>query len=369
MQHSRQQRTRRRVIITTAIIIVVGAFGGWWYFGSSDGTPLPEANASPNVVDEAAVVQAAIDTEEKFKWEHQIEQPPTETVATEDEVLLPEGGPVASSTSVQVKAPPAALTEKPGEQKPISGNTTLEAAQRQYAAGKALEARHALNTLLKQSLPPLEQAEVRRLLTKIADETLYSRRCLPGDRYVDTYNVQPGDVLQNIGREYKVPPEILMRINGIQDATKLRADAKIKVLHGPFHVKIHKSQFRLDVYLQDLYVHSFRVALGADQGTPEGVWKVKERLANPTYYPPPSAEAKRIIPAGDPENPLGEHWIGLEGIEGDAQGRYGYGIHGTIEPESIGQAVSLGCVRLLNEDAATLYSLLLPGQSTVTTLP
>ena len=366
MRRSRRQRTRRRVIITTTTIIVIGALGGWWYFGSDDGAPLPEANASPNVVDETTMAGMAVETDETFKWEHQAEERAAEIVAAEDEVLLPEGGPAVSSIGGLSNPPPA---EKPNGKGFISGNTALETAQRQYAAGKVLEARQALNTLLKKRLSPLEQAEVRRLLTQIANETLYSRRRLPGDRYVGTYTVQPGDVLQNIGREYQVPPEILMRINGIQDATKLRADAKIKVLHGPFHAKIHKSRFRMDVYLQDLYVHSFRVALGADQGTPEGVWKVKERLENPTYYPPPSAETKRIIPAGDPENPLGEHWIGLEGIEGDAQGRYGYGIHGTIEPESIGKAVSLGCVRLLNEDAATLYSLLLPGQSTVTTLP
>jgi len=31
--------------------------------------------------------------------------------------------------------------------------------------------------------------------------------------------------------------------------------------------------------------------------------------------------------------------------------------------------VSLGCIRLLNEDVAVLYSMLLPGESTVTILP
>jgi lipoprotein-anchoring transpeptidase ErfK/SrfK len=34
----------------------------------------------------------------------------------------------------------------------------------------------------------------------------------------------------------------------------------------------------------------------------------------------------------------------------------GYGLHGTDQPESIGQAVSHGCVRLRNEDIAYLYS-------------
>ena len=85
--------------------------------------------------------------------------------------------------------------------------------------------------------------------------------------------------------------------------------------------------------------------------------------------PPTSAPIKRVIPPDDPKNPLGEHWIGLKGIDGDAVGREGYGIHGTIEPEAIGKAVSLGCVRMQNRDVEFLYKLLLPGHSTVTTLP
>ena len=160
-----------------------------------------------------------------------------------------------------------------------------------------------------------------------------------------------------------------MVVNRISNPRALRADQKIKVLRGPFHARIYKSKFRLDVYLGDVFVRSYRVGLGAENGTPEGVWRVKERLENPTYYPSPSAADKRIIAADDPNNPLGEHWIGLEGIDGEARGREGYGIHGTIEPESIGKAVSLGCIRMHNEDVAFLYKLMLPGKSTVTVLP
>jgi lipoprotein-anchoring transpeptidase ErfK/SrfK len=35
----------------------------------------------------------------------------------------------------------------------------------------------------------------------------------------------------------------------------------------------------------------------------------------------------------------------------------GYGIHGTNDPSSIGRSVSHGCVRLRNEDIATLYDM------------
>src|SRR5450756_1480408 len=39
----------------------------------------------------------------------------------------------------------------------------------------------------------------------------------------------------------------------------------------------------------------------------------------------------------------------------------GYGIHGTDHPESIGQSVSHGCVRLRNEDIERLYPMVAVG--------
>ena len=57
-----------------------------------------------------------------------------------------------------------------------------------------------------------------------------------------------------------------------------------------------------------------------------------------------------MIESGSPENSLGTRWLGFD--------KKGYGIHGTVEPETIGQQVSQGCVRMLNEDVEELYDLL-----------
>ena len=51
--------------------------------------------------------------------------------------------------------------------------------------------------------------------------------------------------------------------------------------------------------------------------------------------------------AGGPDNPLGARAMYL----GDSL----YRIHGSNEPETIGQAVSSGCIRMLNEDVVDLY--------------
>ena len=73
-----------------------------------------------------------------------------------------------------------------------------------------------------------------------------------------------------------------------------------------------------------------------------------------------------IISADDPENPLAERWIGLEGVAGEALRQQRYGIHGTIEPETIGQNSSMGCIRMFNEDVEALYTYLVTKHSTVT---
>ncbi|MDO6851927.1 L,D-transpeptidase [Priestia megaterium] len=51
------------------------------------------------------------------------------------------------------------------------------------------------------------------------------------------------------------------------------------------------------------------------------------------------------IPGGDPRNPLGKRWLGL-----NANGTYGdtYGIHGNNNESSIGKYVSQGCMRMHN---------------------
>jgi LysM repeat protein len=250
-----------------------------------------------------------------------------------------------------------------------SSNPAVQEALKRYQAGQRIEARQELNRLLHSPLPEADKDEIRAHLARIASETIFSRSRVEGDPLVDTYTVQRGDRLVHVARRYDIPHEAIMHVNGIHDPARIAEGMKLAVPRGPFHARIYKSRFRLDLYLQDLYVRSFPVGLGVDSGTPTGTWRVKNRQPNPTYYPPPSAPDRRVIPPNDPKNPLGEYWIGLEGIEGEAFGKEGYGIHGTIEPETIGRNASLGCVRMREEDVALLFRLLQVGKSTVTIYP
>jgi len=361
------------VLIGAAAVAVVCV--GWWYWAGwtaselvqtpqrqTDDSDVLTANGSSRAADSAELPDTSTD-------DGSLPEVAEDTGA--DEVLEPE----PASDQVEPTTRPTDANEaasSPTDDTDSSTGTNypaLAAARRQYESGKLIEARQALNALLKTELTSAAQAEARRMLTRIADETIFSKRLVENDPLVENYTVQPNEVLIRIGQRFEVPAEILMRINGIRDARRVPAGQQLKVPRGPFNAKIYKSQFRMDVYLQDLYVRSFPVGLGVDASTPEGVWRVKNSLSNPTYYPPPSAAEKRVIAADDPKNPLGEDWIGLEYVEGEAVDTEKYGIHGTIEPDSIGKNASAGCVRMHNEDVAFVYSLLQPGCSTVTILP
>ena len=96
----------------------------------------------------------------------------------------------------------------------------------------------------------------------------------------------------------------------------------------------------------------------------EGVFAVKpgSKLVNPAWTNPRTGEQFK---ADDPKNPLGEYWVGLIGASDNIRGLETYGIHGTIEPDSIGLEKSMGCVRMLDDDIRIVYEVLMEQVSRV----
>jgi lipoprotein-anchoring transpeptidase ErfK/SrfK len=229
--------------------------------------------------------------------------------------------------------------------------------------GDLVAARAHLSEALLLGIEEPDLSLVRAELTRIGNETVFSPRIFENDPLVSRYVIQPGDALGKIARANKVSPEVLASINGITDVNRIRAGQSIKVITGPFRAVVHKRSYTMEVYIGNTFVKQFRVGLGADDSTPKGEWRVGTKLVNPTYYP---ARGGKIVAADDPSNPLAERWIGLIGISGEAVGQQRYGIHGTIEPESIGRSVSLGCIRMYNEDVEALFTYLVEQHSTVT---
>jgi len=84
----------------------------------------------------------------------------------------------------------------------------------------------------------------------------------------------------------------------------------------------------------------------------KGMHKITAKKEFPGWTPPPEMRARQKgLPAhmkgGDPDNPLGTHALYL--------GSTLYRIHGSSDPDSVGEAESSGCFRLRNVDVADLY--------------
>ncbi|MDF1810102.1 MAG: LysM peptidoglycan-binding domain-containing protein [Phycisphaerales bacterium] len=259
----------------------------------------------------------------------------------------------------------------PQEQSTSSGSPAgirlqLDSARRLIAENNRVQARKLLSqTLLNANISSSEAQYLRDELTMINNQLLFSPVVDPKDRMCETYKIQSGDSLSKIAsrRELATHWKLIARINQIADPSKIRLGQNLKLVRGPFHAVVHKSEHRLDLFHGSpnnpeswLYIRSFDVGLGSNDGTPIGDFVVSaNKLENPGWVNP--RDAKEQYLADDPANPIGEYWIGLTGV-GQYASLTSLGIHGTIDQDSIGGNQSMGCVRLAKGDIDTVFEFL-----------
>ncbi len=100
----------------------------------------------------------------------------------------------------------------------------------------------------------------------------------------------------------------------------------------------------------------YGIAVGEDAQAWTGIAKVGRMEEWPGWVPTPG-EHQRLGPlpqfvSGGPHNPMGARGLYLYSGNKDTL----YRIHGTNQPEYIGQAISSGCIRMTNEDVMDLYT-------------
>ncbi len=113
----------------------------------------------------------------------------------------------------------------------------------------------------------------------------------------------------------------------------------------------------------------YGVAVGEEAMAWSGVATVGRMAEWPDWVPTQEIQA-RLGPyprrvAGGPQNPLGARALYL--YEGNKDTLYR--IHGTNQPEYIGQAISSGCIRMTNEDVIDLYDKVKQGTTVVVLAP
>jgi lipoprotein-anchoring transpeptidase ErfK/SrfK len=113
----------------------------------------------------------------------------------------------------------------------------------------------------------------------------------------------------------------------------------------------------------------YGIAVGEEAQAWSGIAKIGRMEEWPAWVPTPGEQARLgPLPAyvtGGPHNPLGARGMYLYSGNKDTL----YRIHGTNQPEYIGQAISSGCIRMTNEDAIDLYGRVKVGTIVVVLAP
>lgn len=179
-----------------------------------------------------------------------------------------------------------------------------------------------------------------------------------------TYQVQPGESLADIAFRLAIPWRRIAELNGLTDPTRI-ATGQVLRLPGqrilPAALQdglvINLPDRTLYHFAKGVLIASYPVGVGQpDWPTPLGEFRISAKVKSPTWFVPKSIqeemEAERRIVKTQvepgPDNPLGEYWLQLS--------LPGYGIHGTIAPETVGWFSTHGCVRLRAEDIESLYT-------------
>jgi lipoprotein-anchoring transpeptidase ErfK/SrfK len=121
--------------------------------------------------------------------------------------------------------------------------------------------------------------------------------------------------------------------------------------YAPGTIIISTEERRLYLVLPDHQALKYGVGVGRPGFSWSGSKHIAMKREWPSWTPPSQMLRRRPdLPrfmAGGPENPLGARAMYLSGTL--------YRIHGSNEPQTIGQAVSSGCIRMTNEDVTDLY--------------
>jgi len=379
-QAKRRARNRTYTVLAliTVVLVIAFMYGPFGADAEDEGQPI-ESDLNVEVVSASDLgLQASDTTPPAYVPDVNDAVVPEEaepvellTAAPEPEVIAPEPQPEIQAVlgEPEPDLPAIAIESGPGlsiEPNPEADVLIAEAAGLiGRGTGGHLEARDILNQALRMPLSPKQSDYVKGQLSELSNRWLFSRTVLPGDPLCESYRVRPGDILEVIGRKNKVPYEILMDINRISNPRSLQAGQSIKLVHGPFHAKVSRSTFKMDIYLQNTYVRSYTVGLGKPgTETPTGLWRLRPGgKAHATSWRDP--DTGKLYQPEDPNYPLGSRWMALEGLRGEAKGRTGFGIHGTKDPEQIGTAGSRGCIRMYNGEAIQVYNMLVDGLSQV----
>lgn len=210
----------------------------------------------------------------------------------------------------------------------------------------------AYNGLVEEN-PRFKEVEDR--LQKLSNYIFFS----PSDvKNIKMHTIQSGDKIISIAKQYNINKELLELSNGLSSSSIIREGNRLKIIEGVGTVKVNKKKYTLLLYLNGLFIKRYKIGLGKENKTPEGLFKVNAagKITRPPWYNKQTGVELEYSEGGTNGNPLGTHWIPFS--DGN-----GVGIHGTWAPDSIGKNESNGCVRMLNAEVKEVYAFIKDGST------
>lgn len=350
------------VLLVMLVLLVLGAAFGFYQWWEQRGTESADPVEFPDAPVEADPPPVSMPELEANKKDAEMPisapPPPAEMAFTPASSSTPPPPPpppspdvAADSATATAAPPPPVPPATPAIPEPLpapsggDADALMTTARERSAAGDTQGARQA--ALEAWDARPGDAA-IEQFLSDLAMPLLISTRPMPEKM---EYTVQSGDFLGKLAATYNTPVALIAKANDIRNAN-IRVGQRLLFLDGRkaiFAVKVSKTRNDLVLTLNGRFFKRYRVSTGTNARTPVGVFKIIDKIAQPTWF----RAGGEPVPYGDPDNLLGTHWLALDSP--------GYGLHGTWEPDSIGKQSSAGCVRLLNADIEELYSILPKG--------
>jgi LysM repeat protein len=213
---------------------------------------------------------------------------------------------------------------------------------------KMLEAKETYQRILSE-FPDYKHIEnVQKELEGVNIEIIFSNTPAP---QAVMHEVISGDTLGKLAKKYGTTID-LIKISNHLKSNIIRIGQRLRIWTRPFNIFIDKSQNKLILKDGEDVVKVYSVSTGENNGTPVGAFKIVTKLIDPVWF-----NKGVVVHPDSPQNVLGTRWLGFD--------LPGYGIHGTIEPDTIGRQVTAGCVRMKNGDVEELYNILVIGTKVV----
>ena len=142
-------------------------------------------------------------------------------------------------------------------------------------------------------------------------------------------------------RSFRLPTRVIR-----PDVTTAELEKRFR-----YFIAVSRSQKELRFFVDRKLAKTYDVAIGRiGFETPAGLYQIRTKAVNPAWFVPDKPWAGdlagKVIPSGDPKNPIKARWMGFW---------EGAGIHGTADVDSIGSAASHGCIRMTVRDVVQLY--------------